>query len=92
MKTAFIGAVEGSAIALRSLCAAGHAPSLVVTLPLEKSGAHSDFADLGPIAEEYGIDLLRVARSDDPALMQKLRDMTPDLVMIIGWSQFVGAI
>ena len=36
MKTVFIGAVEGSAVALDALCAAGHVPALVVTLPLEK--------------------------------------------------------
>lgn len=90
MITVFIGAVEGSAVALRAICAADHAPSLVVTLPLDKAGNHSDFADLGPIAAAQGIPVLRVGRSDDPALMAALRDLAPDLIMIIGWSQLVG--
>ncbi|SDD38195.1 methionyl-tRNA formyltransferase [Paracoccus isoporae] len=90
MRTVFIGAVEGSAVALRALCEAGQAPDLVVTLPLERASAHSDFADLGPIAGAHGIRLQRVARTDDPALMEALRQMAPDLVMIIGWSQLIG--
>lgn len=90
MKTVFIGAVEGSAVALRALCDAGCAPDLVVTLPLDRADAHSDFADLGPIAVREGIRLQRVARTDDPALMDALRDMSPDLIMIIGWSQLIG--
>ncbi len=90
MKAVFIGAVEGSAVALRAICAAGHPPALVVTLPLDKSGNHSDFADLEPIAAAQGIPVLRVARSDDPALLAALRDAAPDLIMIIGWSQLVG--
>ena len=50
MRTVFIGAVEGSALALLSLCDDGQEPDLVVTLPLEKSASHSDFVDLGPTA------------------------------------------
>ena len=84
MRTVFIGAVEGSAIALLSLCDDGQEPDLVVTLPLEKSTSHSDFADLGPIAQAHGINVHRTARTDDPALMQALADMRPDLIMIIG--------
>jgi methionyl-tRNA formyltransferase len=91
VKTVFIGAVESSATALRAICAAGMAPSLVVTLPMERASAHSDFVDLGPIANDCGALLLRVPRSDDPALLAALRDLGPDLVMVIGWSQLVGA-
>ncbi|MFV0292167.1 MAG: methionyl-tRNA formyltransferase [Paracoccus sp. (in: a-proteobacteria)] len=90
MKTAFIGAVEGSLVGLNALCKRGHYPNLIVTLPLERASAHSDFADLGPIAAAYGISLLRIACSDDPPLIQALHDLAPDLVMIIGWSQLVG--
>lgn len=91
MRTVFIGAVEGSAAALRAICDAGMAPDLVVTLPLDRASAHSDFADLGPLAEGCGAALLRVVRSNDPVLLDALRDLAPDLVMIIGWSQLVGA-
>ena len=90
MKTVFMGAVEGSAVALLSLCDDGLEPDMVVTLTLDKAGSHSDFADLGPIAQAHGIPLHRVARSDDAGLMQALANLAPDLIMIIGWSQLVG--
>ncbi len=90
MRTVFIGAVEGSAVALRAICAANQRPVLVVTLPLDRAGNHSDFADLGPVASAEGIPVLRAARSDDPGLMAALRQAEPDLIMIIGWSQLVG--
>ena len=77
MRTVFIGAVEGSALALLSLCDDGQEPDLVVTLPLEKSASHSDFVDLGPIAQAHGITVHRTARTDDPALMQALAVMHP---------------
>lgn len=91
MKSVFVGAVEGSALALEALIAAGHAPSLVVTLPLERAGAHSDFADLGPIAARHGIALHRTAKSDSPGTIAAIRALAPDVILIIGWSQLVGA-
>ncbi|WBU63458.1 methionyl-tRNA formyltransferase [Paracoccus aerodenitrificans] len=90
MKTAFIGAVEGSAVALRTLCEKGQSPDLVVTLPVELAGAHSDFADLGPLAADYGLRLMRSPRSESDEVMAALRQLQPDLVMIIGWSQLIG--
>ncbi|MFD1794958.1 methionyl-tRNA formyltransferase [Paracoccus aurantiacus] len=90
LTTVFIGAVEGSARALQALCEAGMAPDLVVTLPLAKADSHSDFADLAPIASEHGIALRRVPRTDDADLVQELRGLNPDLILIIGWSQLVG--
>lgn len=91
MRSVFVGAVEGSAIALRALCRAGHPPDLIVTLPLEKSANHSDFADLGVLADEYAITLHRTARSDAPQTLQMIAALRPDLIVIIGWSQLVGA-
>lgn len=78
-------------MALEALCRAGHSPALVATLPLERSASHSDFADLGPIAERNRIAVERIACSDAPEFLALLRDMAPDLVMIIGWSQLVGS-
>ena len=91
MRVVLIGAVESSAAALRAICAAGMAPSLVVTLPRERAATHSDFVDLGPIADGCGASILRVTRSDDPGLLAALRDLGPDLIIVVGWSQLVGA-
>lgn len=90
MNIVFIGAVEGSAMALQAMCDAGHPPQLIVTLPLERAGAHSDFHDLGPVAAAQGIALHRTVRSEDADCLQAISDTCPDLVVIIGWSQLVG--
>ena len=87
MRTAFVGAVEGSAIALDALISAGMAPGLVVTLPLETAGRHSDFADIEPYARAGGSDLLRVADINSSMALDALRTFEPDLVLVIGWSQ-----
>lgn len=87
MKIAFVGAVEGSAIALKSLIASGTAPGLVLTLPPEKARNHSDFVDLRPIASAAGSEIVCVADINGPAALQALRSFGPDLVLVIGWSQ-----
>ncbi|WP_374302867.1 methionyl-tRNA formyltransferase [Paracoccus sp. (in: a-proteobacteria)] len=91
MRTVFVGAVEGSARALDGLCAAGHVPALVMTLPLDRAGNHSDFADLRPIAAAHAIPVLEAARSNAPETLAALRAAAPDLILVIGWSQLCGA-
>ncbi|MEL7211924.1 MAG: formyltransferase family protein [Pseudomonadota bacterium] len=90
MKTVFIGAVEGSAKALEALCSSGRAPELVVTLPLDLSHRHSDFADLGPICSKFDVPLHRTPKSEAPETLQRIAEVKPDLVLVIGWSQLCG--
>lgn len=90
MIAVFVGAVEGSARALAALCESGHAPALVVTLPPERAGDHSDFADLGPLAARHGVPLHRTARTSAPETLAAIRALAPDVILVIGWSQLVG--
>lgn len=90
MISVLVGAVEGSARALSALCESGHAPALVVTLPTDRSGAHSDFADLGPVAARHGIAVHRTARTSAPETLDAIRAVAPDVILVIGWSQLVG--
>lgn len=87
MKIAFVGAVEGSAIALRSLIAHGAPPGLVLTLPPERAGNHSDFADLRPLTIQSGGEIAYVSDINGPTALGTLRAYAPDLVLVIGWSQ-----
>ena len=87
MRTAFVGAVEGSAVALRALAAAGAAPDLVVTLPPERASRHSDHADLAPLARAVGSELHPTVDVNAPATLTRLRALDPDHVWVIGWSQ-----
>lgn len=90
MRTVFMGAVEGSRAALAEICAAGQVPELIVTLPPELAARHSDYADLAPLAAQYGIPVHCTARSGSAETLAALSAIEPDLVMVIGWSQLCG--
>ncbi|SDL79912.1 methionyl-tRNA formyltransferase [Aliiruegeria lutimaris] len=90
MKTVFVGAVEGSLAAFTAICGAGHVPDLLVTLPPDLSRRHSDFSDLVPMAEHFGVPVHFTKRSDSEETLEAIRAVQPDLVMVIGWSQICG--
>lgn len=76
---------------MRALAECGHAPVLVFTLPVEKHGRHSDFVDLGPLAAELDVPLVRVDDVNAPEAVADLREAAPDLLLVIGWSRICGA-
>lgn len=90
MRVAFVGAVEGSRIALDALVSAGRAPGLLLTLPVAKAARHSDHADLLPIAQRAGIRVVETASINDAATIASLRQFAPDVILVIGWSQICG--
>jgi methionyl-tRNA formyltransferase len=87
MRTAFLGAVEGSRRALDALVLAGRAPDLVLTLPPEAAGRHSDYADLSPLARQGGSELAYTSNINDDETCRTLEALSPDLILVIGWSQ-----
>lgn len=91
LRIALVGAVHSTEVALRAVAECGHEPVLVCTLPVEKQGRHSDFVDLGPLAEELGAPILRVDDVNAPEAVGALRAADPDLLMVIGWSRICGA-
>lgn len=91
LRIALVGAVHSTETALRAIAECGHEPAVVFTLPVEKQGRHSDFVDLGPLAEEVGAPLVRVDDVNAPEAVAALRAADPDLLMVIGWSRLCGA-
>jgi methionyl-tRNA formyltransferase len=87
LRLVFVGAVEGSAIALRALVAAGMVPRLTVTLPAEASHRHSDIADLSGIARAAGGEVHLTTNINAQATIEAIRGVQPDLCLVIGWSQ-----
>lgn len=87
MRIAFVGAVEGSQVALEALVAAGATPVFVITLPREASGRHSDFADLAAPARASGAAVYFATDINSPETVAALQHVRPDLTMVIGWSQ-----
>lgn len=90
MRSALVGAVESTAIALRALVRAGHPPEVLVTLPLEKSARHSDFVDLRPLARESRVEVIEAAQVNAPGVVAGLASRGLTHLFVIGWSQIVG--
>ncbi len=91
MKIAFVGADEGSHVALSTICASGHVPELVVTLPPQLAHRHSDFFDLSLVADRYDIPLHYTANTNSAGTIRVFKKLNPDLVLVIGWSQICSA-
>lgn len=88
MRIALVGAVGSTEVAMRAIIEAeGCELALVATLELELSKRHSDFVDVGPIAEQHGVDLLRVRNINEPNAIERMRAARPDYIFVIGWSQ-----
>jgi methionyl-tRNA formyltransferase len=87
MRIVFVGAVESSRIALEALIKMARAPALLVTLPLELAGRHSDFADLGAVARTAGCAVFYTTDINHPAVLEAMASVEPDLTFVIGWSQ-----
>ena len=91
MRAVVVGAVGSTQVLLEELGRAAdwHVP-LVVTLPVELHGRHSDIVDLAGYAKTLGAELLKVARTNEAATIAAVRDANPDFVFVVGWSQLVG--
>lgn len=90
MKIVLVGAVESTKAALDAMLRAGNTPALLVTLPADLSERHSDFFDLADAASEAGVSLHRTRKTESPETQKVLRDIQPDLIIVIGWSQICG--
>ncbi|RIK83697.1 MAG: methionyl-tRNA formyltransferase [Hyphomicrobiales bacterium] len=88
-KIVYVGAVELSQVGLDELLRQGAKPELVVTLRPDFDARHSDFADLAKLADAHDIPVHFVDNINEPALMERLADLKPDYVFVIGWSQLI---
>lgn len=91
LRIALVGAVHSTETALRAVAECGHEPVLLFTLPVQKQGRHSDFVDLGPLAEELGAPVVRIDDVNAPEAVAALRAAAPDILLVIGWSRICGA-
>ncbi len=90
MRIVFVGAVEGSKVALAALLASGCPPALVVTLPLTAAHRHSDFADIASMAAEDDISVFYTTNINSAETLARIASADPDITLVIGWSQICG--
>lgn len=85
-----IGAVESTRVAFDALVAARFALDLIITLPADRSGIHSDFVDLAPLAHRHGVELIATRNANSDEVVARVRAIAPDFIFVIGWSRLVA--
>lgn len=91
MRAILVGAVESSRVALEAFRRSKACDlELVITLPPEKAGRHSDFVDLSDAAAGAGAALATVDNINRPEALERLRGVGADYLFVIGWSQIFG--
>lgn len=89
-RAVIVGAVESTAVAIRALRRAGWKLPLVVTLPKDKSGRHSDFVDLTADAEAAGAQIFCTTQTNASETIAAIKAAMPDYIFVVGWSQICG--
>lgn len=90
MRSVLVGAVESSYFALQAMTGAGYPPTALVTLPPSLAARHSDWVDLSPAASLWSIPVLESTNINAPDVLARLRELEPDYIFVIGWSQICG--
>jgi methionyl-tRNA formyltransferase len=84
----FIGGVDVSFACLRALCEAGRPPRLALGYDESRAQA-SGYADLAPLCEEHGVELLRVRDVNADDVRARLEAAEPEVGLVVGWSQLL---
>jgi len=88
MKILYIGCVEFSAKVLSKLIQINTQTISVITK--KRSNFNSDFVDLGPICEKYGIEYKYVTNINHKKNVQYIQSVRPDIIFCFGWSQLIS--
>ncbi len=90
MRIVLVGTVRSTQVALEVMSQRSYNPSLLITLPLSKAYRHSDFVDLRPLALKYNVPLLETTNINDVEVMKHLKELKPEYIFVIGWSQILS--
>ena len=85
----FVGVHTEAAEPLRHLLSSGEPVVGLVTLAPEHRGGVSGAVDLETLAVAHGVPVRRVKSVNDPATVAWIRELHPDLLLVIGWTQLV---
>lgn len=88
MKILYIGCVEFSAKVLSKLIQMN--TQIISVITKKRSNFNSDFVDLGPICEKYGIEYKYVTNINHEKSVQYIQSVRPDIIFCFGWSQLIS--
>ncbi|MBI4236638.1 MAG: methionyl-tRNA formyltransferase [Chloroflexi bacterium] len=86
----FVGAVEVGRRNLEYILELGGNVVGIVTLNKERSAQTSGFVPFDDLAERHGIPLHKTDNINNPATVEAIRALAPDVVLVLGWQQIVG--
>jgi len=89
LRIAWIGFHLEGIPALEALLESGVRLVGVITLKEEALARRSAGADYASVVKRFGVPLHTVADINSPEAVELLRQMAPDVVFVIGWSQIV---
>ena len=89
MKIAFIGGVKFSHELLSTILSNGWDVSIVFSYDDSKEEKYSDIASFGDLTKKYGIKHVQVDNINDRQNITILKEVNPDLILVMGWSQLL---
>ncbi|HZI93269.1 MAG TPA: methionyl-tRNA formyltransferase [Patescibacteria group bacterium] len=89
-RTLFVGAVEEGRRCLEAMLADGERFAGIVTLKDDLAAGTSGAVSFDEIARERGIPLIKVGDLNAEANIARVREIAPDLVLVIGWTRLLG--
>ena len=89
MRFAWVGFHAEGLPALEALLSSGAPIQAVLTLEPQLASKRSGSVDYGLLCERFRVPLYHVANINDPAALQILCALGPDVVFVIGWHQIV---
>jgi methionyl-tRNA formyltransferase len=91
VRAVVVGAVGSTEVLINSLIANPDWDLvLVVTVPTELHGRHSDIVDLAEFTKTAGAALHFTARTNDEQTLGAVRRAAADYIFVVGWSQLCG--
>jgi len=89
MKIAFIGGVKFSHELLSTILSNGWNVSVVFSYEDSKKKYYSDIDSFTELTKKYGIKHVQVNNINDDENIQILKEIEPDLILVMGWSQLL---
>jgi methionyl-tRNA formyltransferase len=87
MDILFIGCVESSYILLEELLA--NKKSICGVITKRESKFNSDYKDLTPLCEKYGVKVFYTEDINDQRTIEFVKQVRPDIIYCFGWSQLL---
>ena len=91
MNIIFMGTPEFAVPTLQKLIASGYAVQAVVTQPdrAKGRGQHVAAPPVKTLAEQHGIPILQPKRVREEGVIQQIRDLTPDVIVVVAYGQIL---